>query len=781
MTTTLDVALSYARAGYPVLPLHGIKEPAPPRIVRAFRAGELDKKTAQAYATCTCGRADCKSPGKHPKTPRGVNDATTSEAAIRMWFRDARVPTNVGIRIPEDQLALDVDVYVPGVKARLELMHLRGLPDTLTQASGAGGMHLLYSAPPGADYGSTLGGAPGVDLIHHRQRYLVAAPSLHWTGARYHWLDESEPTPAPAWVLEQAKRGARGFAVKTPTVSRTYGGSAGRTGGTQGGLGGADPRFGGPQNLKNLALEREDLRQPFDVEPFEWAVTLAAEKLEPAVSNDEEGSLEPGHVTLARGGCHLIAGLGLPPDEAVEVLWEEYNPRCVPPWGDDEREDFERTVLSAGAGAEEGYLLAKPWEAKLDADSLRRAEKRRKEGGRFGAADAHRPHKPEEAGSTPAGATKDSEWLKHVQLADRTKLPEPLKYLIDGLPLAPGGKVNTIIGAPNAAKSPFGMLLALCVASGKPFLGKPVLRPGPVVYVDNETGVLAELRDVRLCHGLGVERNAVPFEFAHMQSVFSEAFCEAFCQRLEQQPKPVLAVVDTYAGGLAPDVDHNSPEFAHWLRQIAKVGKITGCTMLVLMHEKKTQDTKRQSSLAMALGSYHAGGVMQSAITLFKEKPDDDPTLVTVLCGRAPEHSFTPFKVRWRDVDEEGAKAGRFKKDDRRLVSWGLVAEVEEGSAASANPKAAQADRLEAECARSILAYLARRPTGGTTLRDVLTYTRGLSKDRKRELLLKLVEEGLVSAWTAGTHDKYELAKPTALNLDARLAREVSDLYAKRA
>jgi hypothetical protein len=62
----LATALRCAKAGLPVVPLHGIK----------------------TGGSCTCGDADCKRPGNHPRTPNGLADATTDPQKIKkMWGR----------------------------------------------------------------------------------------------------------------------------------------------------------------------------------------------------------------------------------------------------------------------------------------------------------------------------------------------------------------------------------------------------------------------------------------------------------------------------------------------------------------------------------------------------------------------------------------------------------------------------------------------------------------------------------------------------------------------
>lgn len=59
----VSAALRYAESGFAVIPLHSITE-----------------------GQCTCGRADCASPGKHPRTKSGLKDATTDANQIEQWW-----------------------------------------------------------------------------------------------------------------------------------------------------------------------------------------------------------------------------------------------------------------------------------------------------------------------------------------------------------------------------------------------------------------------------------------------------------------------------------------------------------------------------------------------------------------------------------------------------------------------------------------------------------------------------------------------------------------------
>ncbi len=64
-----------------------------------------------------------------------------------------------------------------------------------------------------------------------------------------------------------------------------------------------------------------------------------------------------------------------------------------------------------------------------------------------------------------------------------TKHRRPRQVIVDGLMRV--ADVINLIGGPKSRKSFWVMLLAICIASGKPFLGRPVKR-GRVLLIDNE-------------------------------------------------------------------------------------------------------------------------------------------------------------------------------------------------------------------------------------------------------------------------------------------------------
>jgi len=195
----LAAALQYAEEGIPVIPLH---EPV------------------GTEGGCTCnGGQPCKanppSPGKHPRTRRGVKDATTDPEQITAWWR--RWPTaNLGGAMGEgaDQWVLDVD----GPDGEASLTTQPPLPETRTSRTGRvdGGRHLFFRMPPGVAIGNRAHALPGLD-VRGTGGYVVLPPSRHPSGARYTFEDDARPAAAPDWLLSLVAKRSPSKASKPAT------------------------------------------------------------------------------------------------------------------------------------------------------------------------------------------------------------------------------------------------------------------------------------------------------------------------------------------------------------------------------------------------------------------------------------------------------------------------------------------------------------------------------------------------------------------------------------
>ncbi len=156
----LDAALSYARRGWPVLPVIG----------------------------------------KRPALQNWPTAATTEPATIRSWWeRNPRY--NVGIVTGERSgiAVVDVDPRNGGTGSLAKVEERIGaLPGTVTAVTGSGGVHLLYAHPgtPLKSRANALG--RGLD-IKGDGGMIVAAPSIHPSGARYYWIGDCWSVPLTPW------------------------------------------------------------------------------------------------------------------------------------------------------------------------------------------------------------------------------------------------------------------------------------------------------------------------------------------------------------------------------------------------------------------------------------------------------------------------------------------------------------------------------------------------------------------------------------------------------
>jgi putative DNA primase/helicase len=188
-TTKLDKslkarALKYAARGWSVVPLYSVED-----------------------GICACARGEsCQHPGKHPRTPNGVHDATTDRKRIKAWL-EKWPNANFGIATGHRSgiFVLDVDGKVG--EASLEALQDRygRLPKTLTVKTG-NGRHLYFRCD-GARVGNSAGRlGEGID-VRGDGGYVVAAGSVHISGAVYRdvdgrGLEDIEVASRPEWLID---------------------------------------------------------------------------------------------------------------------------------------------------------------------------------------------------------------------------------------------------------------------------------------------------------------------------------------------------------------------------------------------------------------------------------------------------------------------------------------------------------------------------------------------------------------------------------------------------
>jgi hypothetical protein len=193
----LQAALKYAKNGFFVFPLHSI----------------CDGK-------CTCGNADCKDPGKHPRTAHGFKDATIDLRQVEEWW--TRWPqSNIGVAAgPSGLFVYDVDGDEGAATLNALVAEHGALPQTKVVRT-ARGRHIWLQKPDGCGHIPSSTG-DGLD-VRADGGYVIAPPSLHHSGRRYEWECFTTLADAPAWALDWAKNRKGGGGARPSNVETRLG------------------------------------------------------------------------------------------------------------------------------------------------------------------------------------------------------------------------------------------------------------------------------------------------------------------------------------------------------------------------------------------------------------------------------------------------------------------------------------------------------------------------------------------------------------------------------
>lgn len=196
-----DAALEYAKHGWAVFPLHGIRDGA-----------------------CTCGNPGCKHPGKHPRIGGAFHNATTDSEQIKNWWSrwpNANIgfaPASAGL-VVIDVDGLDGDESAGGLGLFSE--------PTLTAETGRSdrGYHLFFQHP-GGEIGNDADLGKGLD-VRADHGYVVVAPSLHHSGKRYRFDPETRGclAPLPPAVIDMLRSSGNGNGSAKPLPDKIVGGT----------------------------------------------------------------------------------------------------------------------------------------------------------------------------------------------------------------------------------------------------------------------------------------------------------------------------------------------------------------------------------------------------------------------------------------------------------------------------------------------------------------------------------------------------------------------------
>lgn len=152
-------------------------------------------------------------------------------------------------------------------------------------------------------------------------------------------------------------------------------------------------------------------------------------------------------------------------------------------------------------------------------------------------------------------------------------------FLVDGF--IPTSNIAFTGGDSGIGKSPLLMQLALCVASGKPFMGMPISKTGPVLYYDLEnSGEDSKVMRDTLCRFLGLlepPRNFLLVNEPPKANVLHDQIAASHA---------VLVIFDSLRS-YNPEAAKDNTTAGLWLMSLRKLIKQFKCTFLFNHHLRK--------------------------------------------------------------------------------------------------------------------------------------------------------------------------------------------------
>lgn len=462
----------------------------------------------------------CRVNGKEPACLHGHKDATTDERQINEWWTSADY--NIGL-CPEDAgwAVVDLDFHHGGLEAWDNLVREHVTPRTSTVGTPGGGRHVYFVGSLPASV-SKIG--TGIDT-RGIGSYVLVPPSVI-DGKEYQWADDCPTAPLPAWISKKLEQSA--------------------------------------QTISIAAVDDLDLPEN---------ITRARKRLHDLVAQ--------GDVAIeGKGGDHRtyqvaaeIRELGISPETTLDLMFDIWNPHCLPRWERDELgvkiENASRYAQNA-AGA---FAVGSTQEAFGPAiDKL----------------------KTKTSGSPLPRFYAYSE-------TEQDQMPEPSWLLPD---LLPDNSVVMMYGPTESYKSFLALDIALGLAYGVTTFGAKA-EPMDVVYIAGE-GPRSITRHRRPAWKVAreVTGNGKFYLVKNMPLISDPTmFPELATQLQAQKLRPKLIVIDTAAKAMAGLNENDARDVTNFLAGCDMLKENFGATILFVHHmsDKKGAETYRGSS-ALAAG-----------------------------------------------------------------------------------------------------------------------------------------------------------------------------------
>lgn len=226
-----------------------------------------------------------------------------------------------------------------------------------------------------------------------------------------------------------------------------------------------------------------------------------------------------------------------------------------------------------------------------------------------------------------------------VKLVDDLAVEQlpPLEYLVDGL--LPVESLIAVYGPPASGKSFTVLDLACCVATGEPWLGHPIRRRGPVVYVAAEGAAGLQRRLYAWKEARRYVGHAIGVQFVlEALNLLEEGDSAALLARIHQLAEsPALVVFDTLHRSMPGGDENSAKDVGLVIERVDRIRRATRAAVLLVHHSRKDSEVERGStSLRGAVDTLIQIKPGDDAITLSCEKQKDGPAFNPILLSLTP-------------------------------------------------------------------------------------------------------------------------------------------------
>lgn len=180
--------------------------------------------------------------------------------------------------------------------------------------------------------------------------------------------------------------------------------------------------------------------------------------------------------------------------------------------------------------------------------------------------------------------------------ADAFGSPPAVDWCVEGLFARPS--LNILVGDPGSKKTLLALDLAVCVASGKPWLGHPVTAC-PTLIVDEETGkprLWARIHGALLAHQAQPE---IPFHYMSLASF--DLRDPAECGQLQQAAESVsagLIVIDALVDVIRGSDENSVLALQPFFTRMRQLAEATHSAVLILHHNNKSGSFRGSSVIS---------------------------------------------------------------------------------------------------------------------------------------------------------------------------------------